>query len=132
MEENFKKEILNRLRRLEGAVFGPTSISGTDKPRPVGAKQITLPEIARGKNFKNGQQKVTAIIGYYEQIKGSGPVEESGIREGWRDGKFSNTYANILLQRAIKDGLVRDLKDGTYDLSQSGEDLFKEILSLKK
>ena len=55
-------------------------------------------------------------------------ITEADIKEGWKDGKFIGTYANSLLQRAIKDVLIRDLKDGTYDLTQDGENFFETIL----
>ena len=91
-------------------------------------KQRTLPELIKGKAFKNGQQKVCVIVAYSEKYLGKSSVGKEDIVQGWRDGKFNGSYDKTLLERAVSDGLVRDLKDGTYDLSQSGEEFYEEFM----
>ena len=64
------------------------------------------------------------IVAYHEKHVGKTSITEGEITQGWRDGKFVGAYARTLLDRSIGDGLVRDLKDGTFDLSQSGEEFY--------
>lgn len=134
MDENFKKEIIDRLARLENVVFksnfGERANIGDAKI--FNQKQITLPEIARERKFRNGQEKVAVIVGYLEKIAKLDGIMESKIREEWRGSKFSGSYARTLLNRAIEDGLVRDLKNGAYDLTQSGEGWFDKLLENNK
>ncbi len=94
-------------------------------------KSITLAEIARRDTLKkaNGQQKVAAIVGYYEKVKGELANREE-IKNGWSKGKFLGRYHSTLVDRAVGD-FVRDLDDGTYDLTQKGEDFFGEIVEGK-
>jgi hypothetical protein len=125
MEEKEIKEILLRIDRLEKVVFGKSDNTLTSK----GGKQLTLPELARKKILKNGQQKIAIIVGYYEKIQGKKDIQRKDIIQGWKDGKFVGSYSDVLLDRAIVDGLIRDLKDGTYDMSQSGENLFSEFIT---
>ena len=123
-QEEKMKSLSERIEKLEKAVFGniPVSIK-TNSSKP-----LTITALARKDNVKNGQQKLTSIVGYYEKILKKDKITEADIKEGWKDGKFIGTYANSLLQRAIKDVLIRDLKDGTYDLTQDGENFFETIL----
>ncbi len=119
-QEEINAELYKRVERLEKEFLAP---------RPVAkhGKQRTLPELIKSKKFKNGQQKVCVIVAYLEKYGGSKSITEVEITQGWRDGKFDGAYARTLLDRAIGDGLVRDLKDGTFDLSQSGEEFYEEF-----
>ena len=118
------KSLGERIEKLEKVVFGDTPVS----IKTNSSKPLTITALARKDNVKNGQQKLTAIVGYYEKILEKDKITESDIKEGWKDGKFTGAYANVLLQRAIKDVLIRDLKDGTYDLTQDGENFFETVL----
>lgn len=118
------KSLSGRIEKLEKVVFGNAPVA----IKTNSSKPLTITALARKDNVKNGQQKLTAIVGYYEKILKKDKITESDIKEGWKDGKFTGTYANVLLQRAIKDVLIRDLKDGTYDLTQDGEIFFETIL----
>jgi len=76
MEEKEIKEILLRIDRLEKVVFGKSDNTLTSK----GGKQLTLPELARKKILKNGQQKIAIIVGYYEKIQGKKDIQRSAYR----------------------------------------------------
>lgn len=91
-------------------------------------KEKTLPELVKGREFKNGQQKVAVIIAYREKYGRQTALTMQDVVQGWRDGKFDGSFARTLLDRAISDGLVRDLKDGTFDLSQSGDAFYEEFM----
>lgn len=121
-EQDIKKN-LKRIERLEKAVFETADVSV-----PRSKKPQTLPELARNRTFKNGQQKIAVIVGYHEKIKAMQEIKKENIKQGWKDGKFDGSYSDELLRRSIRDGLVRDLKDGIYDLTQSGEDFFETFL----
>ncbi len=118
MDKKILKEILDRLNRLEQRVFSKSSSCLSLSP-----KTKTLPEIVKGKKFKNGQEKVAIIIGYDEKIEKKTDITESDVKKGWKNGKFDRKYNSNLLARAIKDGLVRNI-DGNLDLSQAGEKFF--------
>lgn len=115
----------SRVQKLEGVLEKPTTI-----PSPGISKQITLPELIRGKQFKSGQEKVAIIVGYNEKIVKKTPLKESDIREGWRIGKFDGKYDGKLLSRCLKAGWVRNI-GGNLDLSQSGETFFDNFLKPK-
>jgi len=118
--ENHEK----RIRALEG--FNPPSEKTV---LPIGSKkEITLAELIRGKSFRSGQQKVAIIVGYYEKISKRSSIREIDIKAGWVMGKFDGKYRSNLLERAVKDGLVRDLENGTFDMSQTGEKFFSGFL----
>jgi len=123
-QEEKIESLSERIEKLEKVVFGDIPVS----IKTNSSKPLTITALARKDNVKNGQQKLTAIVGYYEKILKRGKITESDIKEGWKDGKFTGTYANVLLQRAIKDVLLRDLKDGAYDLTQDGENFFETLL----
>ena len=120
--------ILSSLRELHAKV---DAMSGT---RPADAapgviitpsnKGLTLPELARRAKLANGQQRVAAIVGYFEKIQGKDGVGVTDLQQGWKGGKFPGSYAPVYLSRAIKDGLVRQKEKGLHDLSQTGEDFF--------
>ncbi|KKU49519.1 MAG: hypothetical protein UX71_C0013G0013 [Parcubacteria group bacterium GW2011_GWA1_47_10] len=120
-QEEINAEIIKRLENLEKVRHTPSEVLKR-------GKQKTLPEITKGKKLKNGQQKVAIIVAYYEKFLSKPSVTTEEITQGWRDGKFDGSFARTLLDRAISDGLVRDLKDGTFDLSQSGEGFYEEYM----
>jgi len=122
MDKKVLKGILNRLNKLEERVFKQDSYVS----RP--SKTKTLSEIIKDKKFKNGQEKVTVIIGYYEKIEKKTDITESDIKKGWIKGKLDGKHRSNLLERAVGDGLVRDLEAGAYDLTQTGEDFFEKFL----
>jgi hypothetical protein len=92
-------------------------------------KNITLAELARRGTLANGQQRVAAIVGYFEKIAGKEEILASDIQQGWREGKFTGDYAAVFLSRAIKDGLVRLKQKNAYDLTQTGEDFFEALFN---
>jgi hypothetical protein len=123
------KNILVRLENIEKALsINVAANADVNKPIRPGKtlKAITLPELARSKKAVNGQQKVAIVVGYYERITRKDPITKNDIKEGWKEGKFPGSFADVLVHRAIKDGLIRDLK-GKYDLSQTGEDFFDDF-----
>lgn len=121
------KNILERLEKIERTIFeSPVRERITRKK-----KEITLPELVRNKKLKNGQERVAVVVGYFELVAGKHDISTKDIESGWMDGKLEGTFANMLLRRAIKDGLVRDKKDGTYDLTQTGEYFFSDFLKQK-
>lgn len=91
-------------------------------------KDATLPEIVRGVSFSNGQERAAAIVGYYEMVKGESEVPRHKIKRAWRGAKMKGKYADVYLQRAIRDGYIRKVEDNMYDLSQTGEEFFDSIL----
>ena len=95
---------------------------------PKTEKEATLAEIVHGKIFKSGQEKIAVIVGYYELILHQSPVNETNIRTGWLKGKLDGKYRSNLLERTVSDALVRDLENGAYDLSQTGEKFFNNFL----
>ena|ERR1035437_6772399 len=112
-----------RLKSLEASVI--------NKALPAASinagKQKTFAEIIKGKKFNSGQEKITAVIGYYEKITKKVPVKAADVEVGWRDGKVEGKFNPNLLRRAIKDGFVRELGNGEFDLSQSGENFFEKL-----
>lgn len=117
------KIFLKRIERLEKAVFKTANVS-----MQRSKKAQTLPELARNRTLKNGQQKIAIIVGYNEKIKEMQKIKRKDIKQGWKDGKFDGSYSDELLRRTIRDGLIRDLRDGIYDLTQSGEIFFETFL----
>lgn len=120
-QNEINKELLERIEKLE-------KLFGASDSKPIVKKEKMLPEIIKGKKFGNGQEKIAVIVGYKERVNGSS-VSLKDISQGWRDGKFDRSFARELLNRAIKAGFVRDLKDGTYDLSQTGEEFYESFTS---
>ena len=120
------QKIKERLDKIEAVLRGPVQqTAGITRSN----KAITLPELARDKKILNGQKKIAVIVGYHEKIASLERIDVKNIKSGWKDGKFSGSYNSSLLQRAVKDGLVRDLKNGYFDLTQSGEDFFDDLIS---
>jgi hypothetical protein len=123
MDNKILADLTNRVEALEKAVF-------ISKVRQKSSgKQLTLAELARRAPLKkaNGQQKIATIVGYFEKVVDQGPSKPELIKQGWKDGKFAGKYNPSFLNRAVGD-LVRSLGDGTYDLTQAGEDFFFNIL----
>ena len=96
------------------------------KPGRAKKKQATLREMIRGRKFKNGQEQITIIVGYYEKILGS-LIQKDKIKEEWVDAKMTNIYSAEFISRA-KNVLIRVDSDGKCDLTQTGEDFFEKFL----
>lgn len=126
------KEILARLedheKRIRVLEIDKNRIVSQITAHASNKKQLTIAEIIRGKLFKSGQEKVAVIVGYYEKTLHQIPVSEKDIRTGWISGKFDGKYRSNLLERAVGDGLIRDLENGAFDLSQTGEKFFDNFL----
>ncbi len=124
-QADINKEILIRIEKLEKAVF-----SGTTPKTPKAVKALSLAEIVRKKKLENGQQKVAAIVGYCEKIRGIEAVTNADMRAGWKEAKFDGAFANILTTRAEKEGLISSYgtKD-SYVLTQTGEDFWEGLIS---
>ncbi len=121
-QEQINQEVFNRLKNIESLIF---SQSAAYKPT---SKLITLAELVRDKEFKNGQEKVAAIVGYYEIELGKTSITNSDVQQGWRQAKFNGNYAPELMKRAVKDGLVNDYDaKGNFVLTQSGEKFYNEL-----
>jgi hypothetical protein len=119
------EELKRRVKKLEEAIFDNAQGDRVaNKPK----KQITLSEIARKNAVKNanGQQKVAIIVGYFEIEKNDGVSKPDKIKKGWKIGKFPGKYHPSFLSRATGD-LLRNHEDGSYDLTQAGEDYFKGV-----
>jgi len=91
-------------------------------------KQATITELIKGKKFKSGQEKIAVIVGYCEKILKLQPIREDDIKKNWVKGKFDGKYRSNIVERTSRDGLIRDIEDGTYDLSQSGESFFEDFI----
>ena len=128
-------EIIEKLEAIEGRlrqleiikVQQATVPGGISQPRK--SKAVTLAELVKGFKFQNGQEKVAAIIGYWEKVEGKSEVPVKDIEQAWRNGKLDGSYHPNYLQRAVADGLIRELDKGVYDLSQSGEGFFEKLLA---
>jgi len=110
-----------RLAALEKST--DTSVIG---PSQAKKKQITLREIVKGRKFKNGQEQIATIVGYYENMLGS-LIHKNKIKTEWENAKMTNKYSAEFIARA-KDVLIRVHSDGKCDLTQTGEDFFEKFL----
>lgn len=115
-----------RIRSLEGK-----KEEHIDNPPSSSTKEVTLAEVIRGKNLKSGQERVAVVVGYYEKITKKTEINTEDIKKGWVQGKLKGKFRTNLLDRAVSDGLVRDLENGKFDLSQTGEDFFEKLISSK-
>jgi len=115
------EQIEERLKKLENAVFGDTN------PLVRNVKQTALSELSRSPLLKNGQQKIAAIVGYNEVVAKASPIGMVEIKSEWIKAKFVGKADPKLLERAITDGLIRELDGKVYDLTQKGEDFFAEL-----
>lgn len=128
MADTSIEHILAQLKNHEERLRALESTTGGTAPAPKGGKkQLTLPEVVKGKDFKSGQEKIAVIVGYYEKTLGTTPVTATSVKEGWRLGKFDGKYNPNLLARAIKDGFVRNI-DENLDLTQTGEKFWEAFL----
>lgn len=118
-------DIEARLKKLEDAVFGDGSLQTFAK---TGEKQLALSQLSRSLLLKNGQQKVTVIVGYFEIILQAPPIDMNTIKSEWVKAKFVGKCDAKLLERAITEGLVREFDGKTYDLTQKGEDFFYDLV----
>jgi hypothetical protein len=107
----------NRLRQLEGGQR--VSLVSTSN------KTKTLREILKGVKFKNGQEQVASIVGYHEKILNNHILKDM-IKDEWENAKMG-VFSAMYISRA-KDTLIRIHKDGTCDLTQSGEEFFDQFL----
>lgn len=115
--------IEERLQRLEERVFGVEDSAARND------KIASLSELSHSTLLKNGQYKITAIVGYNELVKQEPPMTMSQIKASWVQAKFPGKADPKLLARAIVDGLVRDpLEDKHYDLTRKGEELFSSLM----
>ena len=89
-------------------------------------KQKTLREVIKGRKFKNGQQQIAVVVGYYENMLGT-LIHEDKVKVEWENAKMTNKYSTNFLDRA-KDELIRVRPDGTCDLTQTGEEFFDKFL----
>ena len=118
MKDDYKA-LTQRIERLERAVFGG---QGGAPKKPSSGKVRALPEIVKNKALGNGQQKIAAIVGYLENIQKVEAISTAAIKDGWSMAKFDGGFANILITRAAKEGLIADYKkNGNYVLTQTGE-----------
>lgn len=89
-------------------------------------KQKTLKEIIKGKKFKNGQEQIAIIVGYYEKVIET-LLNKEIIKSIWESSKMDNKFSNTFIERA-KDDLIRVNPDGICDLTQTGEDFFDNFI----
>jgi len=122
---NILKDHERRILSLEDKNTSTRMANPTTK---IQQKQITITELIKGKEFKSGQEKITIIVGFCEKILKMQSIKESDIKTNWIKGKFDGKYRSNILGRASRDGLIRDLENGTYDLSQTGEKFFEEFI----
>lgn len=118
-------------KKIDLLITAPEQIPEMQNNAKLNSKKITLPELARKASLSNGQQRIAAIVGYYEKVLGNEDVLVSDLQQGWKDGKFSGSYAAVYLHRALKEGLVRQKDKNIFDLTQTGEDFFGELFESK-
>src|SRR3989338_2745464 len=132
MEKSIENRIKSIEARLDSIEFvlnknSTRTYLGNDERGPLPPKRRTIAEVVRGYPFRNGQEKIAAVVGYWEKLEGKSPIKVKDIIQSWRDGKIVGAYHNNFLERAIQDGLVRHVGRDAYDLSQSGEDFFAVV-----
>ena len=128
------KKIIEQLRDHEKrlAVLENITVPTIDVKKTAG-KQQTLRELIKGRSFKNGQEQVAVIVGYYEKILGSF-INKDNLKAAWENAKIANKYNTEFINRA-KDLLIRIKADNKCDLTQAGEEFFDKFLkneSVKK
>lgn len=112
----------SRLNHLESGLRPATKSSDG-----VTDKQKTLREIVKGKKFKNGSEKIAAIVGYHEKMIGK-LINKVDIGKNWVNAKVDGTYKTNLLDDA--NGIyVRIHTNGECDLTQTGENFFDNFLT---
>lgn len=132
MDKDELQKIIKKLNNHEDRISALEGkrVKADNSSVSSGKKQETLPELIKGKKFSSGQEKIATIVGYCEKILHRLP-EEINIKEGWIKGKFDGKYRSNLLDRAASDGLIRDLENGKFDLSQTGEGFFGKFTQSK-
>lgn len=110
-----------RIRALEGP--SNTQVARTNSKK---GKQITLREVVKGRQFKNGQEQIAVIVGYREKELGT-MIHKDKIKSEWINAKMMSKYSPNFLNRA-KDDLIRVHSNGTCDLTQTGEEFFEKFL----
>lgn len=113
-----------RLSALEGGELRSRKDTVSEKETK---KQLTMPELIKGKKLKSGQEKIAAIVGYYEKVVKSESITQASVKEGWRIGKFDGKYNPSFILRAIEAGLIRNI-DSQLDLSQTVEKFWDNII----
>jgi len=116
------KDHEKRISVLEG------NLTSSDSKITSKVKELTIAELIKGKKFHSGQEKIATIVGYCEKTLKLEKIDEGKIKTNWVNGKLDGKYRSNLIERAVGDGLIRDLENGTYDLSQTGESFFEELL----
>ena len=125
-QDQINKQIFERLEALEKRVniLGANGADLVEKDKKI----LTLNEIIRKKKL-TGQEKVAAIVGYQECVLAKSPVEKKLIPDIWGKNKLDGKYRSNFIDRAIKDGFLRDLEGGTLDLSLAGESFWESLSS---
>jgi hypothetical protein len=118
-------------KKIDSLIISPENKPALQTITKSSNKKITLPELARKASLSNGQQRITAIVGYYEKVLDNQDVLVSDLQQGWKDGKFSGSYSAVYLHRALKEGLVRQKDKNVFDLTQTGEDFFSGLFEIK-
>jgi hypothetical protein len=125
--EEMYRDLQKRVERLEKAIF---PVDGTSLAVGATKKMKSLPELVKARPPQNGQQRVAAIVGYIEKMEKRTAIKLPDIKKGWAIGKFDGGFANVLVTRAVKDGLIADYNnDGSYVLTQSGESFWEQLNS---
>ena len=127
-QEEINKEFNQRIELLEKAV---ASVNSSPRGASGGkGKAVSLAELVKKHNLSNGQEKIAAIVGYLEKVRGRNDIAATDIKQGWREGKFDGGFANVLVTRAVKDGYINDYDGkGTYTLTQTGEKFWDTLNS---
>lgn len=123
--EEILKQLGDHEKRLE-ALERSSIVQREIKKTSGNAKQATLREIVKGKKFNNGQEQIAVVVGYHEKILGA-LINKDRIKIEWLNAKMTNKYNPNFLKR-VKDELIRVHPDGTCDLTQTGEEFFKNFL----
>lgn len=124
--EEMYRDLLQRVERLEKAIFPK---DGSSRANVNATKKLrSLPELVKARPPQNGQQRVAAIVGYMEKMEQRTTIRLPDIKKGWAVGKFDGGFANVLVTRAVKDGLIADYNsEGSYVLTQSGESFWDQL-----
>lgn len=123
MSNETLEQRVERLEKIVTRLMGDATIDATDSKR-----LLSLSELASSKLITNGQQKIVTILGYNELILRGEPLGMPEIRKAWTLAKFDLKPDPKQLERAVKDGLVRDAENSRrYDLTRKGEAYFYSV-----
>lgn len=125
-ESRKSEEIIRQLIDHEKRIKKLESATQVFSIEPFKDEQKTLREFVKGKKFKNGQEQIAVIVGYYEKIL-KNLINKDKIKEEWINAKITNKFSSEFISRA-KDVLIRVLPDERCDLTQSGEEFFESLL----